>query len=284
MKKAEGYKNEKELTIEEKKEIIDFYYNNQDVNVEEIRKKFKLTKRAMPNIFKEFNINSLKRNRYTLDESFFDDIDNELKAYLLGYLFADGFVGNEKFNNIVFSQKIEDGESVVLFKNAINFTGDLRKVAPSKTSFPNSKEQLVINFSSSHMAKKLRAYGLIKKEDYAKFPKIKESLIRHFIRGYFDGDGSIVERKSSYKNNIYYGGLIEFIIHKNLLDSFLLIFSDIKFNVSHSKTEYMLYLKTSSNKFLQFFYDYFYKDSKYFLSRKKEKFDKIIGRINKETF
>ena len=284
MKRLEGYRNEKELNIEEKQEIIDYYYNNQNMTVEEIRKNFKLTKRALPIIFKKFNINTLKRNRYTLDESFFDDIDNELKAYLLGYLFADGFVGNEKFNNIVFSQKIDDAESVILFKNAIGFTGELRKSTPSKTSYPNSKEQFVINFSSIHMAKKLRSYGLTKKEDYIEFPKIKDSLIRHFIRGYFDGDGSIIQSKSSYKNNIYYGGLIEFIIHKNLVDKFLLIFNDINFNISSSKTEYMVYLKTSSKQSLKFFYDYFYKDSKYFLSRKKEKFDEIIGRINKEIY
>ena len=119
MKRLPGYKNEKELSLEEKEKIIKYYYDNPDKQVKEINKIFKLTKRTINNLFKEFNISSRRKNRYTLNECFFDIIDNELKAYLLGYLFADGFVGDEKYNNIVFSQKKEDAEAVKLLKESI---------------------------------------------------------------------------------------------------------------------------------------------------------------------
>ena len=40
MKKLPGYKNEKELTLEEKEKIIKYYYDNQHINIKEINKKF----------------------------------------------------------------------------------------------------------------------------------------------------------------------------------------------------------------------------------------------------
>ena len=282
MKKLPGYKNEKELTLEEKEKIIKYYYDNPHINVKEINKKFKLTNRTMKNLFKEFNIDSHKKNRYTINESFFDNIDCELKAYLLGYLFADGFVGDKKYNNIVFSQKEEDAESVELLKKSIKYTGKLRISEPGPKTFDNAQNQIVINFSSKHMANTLRNYGLLKKELYTSFPELNSDLIRHFIRGYFDGDGSISLTKSRYKDNIYYRGALNFIINKNLINFFLSLFNNVHFTIDQSKTDYMIYLKCGSKKDTKFFYDYFYKDSKYFLSRKKKKFDEIIGRINGE--
>lgn len=282
MKKLPGYKNEKELSLEEKEKIIKYYYDNPDKQVKEINKIFKLTKRAMNNLFKEFNISSRRKNRYTLNEYFFDIIDSELKAYLLGYLFADGFVGDENYNNIVFSQKKEDAEAVELLKKSIEYTGNLRTFKPRISSFNNSSDQVAINFSSMHMANTLRNCGLSKKEFYDKFPKLNNVLMRHFIRGFFDGDGSITLTRSTYKDKIYYGGAFNIIINKKLVNSFLNLFNEIHFTIDQSKTDYMVYLKCNSKKSIKLIYNYFYKDSKYFLSRKKKKFDEIIGRINGE--
>ena len=282
MKRLPGYKNEKELSLKEKEKIIKYYYDNPDKQVKEINKIFKLTKRTMNNLFKEFNISSRRKNRYTLNEYFFDIIDNELKAYLLGYLFADGFVGDEKYNNIVFSQKKEDAEAVKLLKESIEYTGDLRIFKPRISSFENSSDQVAINFSSMHMANTLKNCGLSKKEFYNKFPKLNNVLMRHFIRGFFDGDGSITLTRSTYKDKIYYGGAFNIIINKKLVNSFLNLFNEIHFTIDQSKTDYMVYLKCNSKKSIKLIYNYFYKDSKYFLSRKKKKFDEIIGRINGE--
>lgn len=282
MKRLPGYKNEKELSLKEKEKIIKYYYDNPNKQVKEINKIFKLTKRTMNNLFKEFNISSRRKNRYTLNEYFFDIIDNELKAYLLGYLFADGFVGDEKYNNIVFSQKKEDAEAVKLLKKSIEYTGDLRIFKPRISSFENSSDQVAINFSSMHMSNTLRNYGLSKKEFYDKFPKLNNVLMRHFIRGFFDGDGSITLTRSTYKDKIYYGGAFNIIINKKLVNSFLNLFNEIHFTIDQSKTDYMVYLKCNSKKSIKLIYNYFYKDSKYFLSRKKKKFDEIIGRINGE--
>lgn len=71
MQKLPGYRNEKELSLKEKLEIIKYYYDNPHIKVKEINEKFKLTVRTMGNLFKEFNIDSHKKNKYTVNESFF---------------------------------------------------------------------------------------------------------------------------------------------------------------------------------------------------------------------
>ena len=93
-------------------------------------------------------INSRKKNRYTVNESYFEKIDTERKAYWLGYLYADGFVGDEHYHNIVFSQKESDRYIVEAFARDINFTGEIRIGAPGRGTFKNGTPQAIVNFSS----------------------------------------------------------------------------------------------------------------------------------------
>jgi hypothetical protein len=50
-----------------------------------------------------------------------------------------------------------------------------------------------------------------------KFPKVPEKYFRHFVRGLFDGDGSVyVERKNNYLRVKLLSGSKSFIDHLNL--------------------------------------------------------------------
>lgn len=128
----------------------------------------------------------------------FENIDTEDKAYILGLFYADGFVtyNEEKYNYFsgiklhnqdvellnkikekfdFFNIKIEDNHSI-LRCNQKKFCQDMIKngVLPLKSSI--NKNNL-------------------------KFPKLSSFLISHFIRGYFDGDGSIYFNKNNSKNS-----------------------------------------------------------------------------------
>jgi hypothetical protein len=137
LKRKEGYRNIKELSEEEKDSIVNEYFSS-GLTIAKLGEKFKLTNRTLPAILKERKINTHKLNRYTLDENFFESIDTEEKAYWLGFLFADGFVGDNKHNNVVFSQKISDKEVVENFVAAIKFTGKMR-CYKSPTGFENGQ-------------------------------------------------------------------------------------------------------------------------------------------------
>lgn len=274
MRRKDGYRNEKELSEEEINNILKEYYDG-ELSITEIREKYLLTRRALPNIFKAKNINSHRKNRYTLNERYFQHIDSEEKAYWLGYLFADGFVGTTKTNNIVFSQKESDKEVVQQFAQDIDFTGKLRVAFPGKTAYDNAQNQIVINFSSSLMLQDLYNLNLFhnKLKNRNELPPIDHNLLRHFVRGLFDGDGCIMDNKSYYKDHEYHKYSCN--IAGNI--SFLEKIKDIlpvqcKFHDSHSPE--IKYLTCANNNSIKVLHDYFYKDATRFLQRKRNIFEK----------
>src|SRR5574344_1663522 len=182
--------------------IIEEYYKG--FSFEDICTKFNISKRALPRILKENNINSKLKNRYTLNEDYFEKIDTEEKAYWLGYLYADGYIGNDKINNIVLTSI--DIEHMSLFTKAIDLTIKPR-LDENAGGFIGSKPQARVNFSNKKMCKDLRRYGLFTKKSFEMetLPDINSSLLNHFIRGYFDGDGSIfhVTKRQEKKGKEY---------------------------------------------------------------------------------
>ena len=83
------------LNQNDKDIIISNYYNNVDLNFKELASICNVSERAFSRVLKENNINTKLKNRYIIkNEHYFDNIDTETKAYFLGLLFADGYVGS----------------------------------------------------------------------------------------------------------------------------------------------------------------------------------------------
>ena len=59
-----------QLNKEEKDYFIKLYYENTHLTVKQIGDALGLSKRCTMSIFKEYNINSKRKNRYTLDEKY----------------------------------------------------------------------------------------------------------------------------------------------------------------------------------------------------------------------
>jgi hypothetical protein len=115
------------------------------------------------------------------------------------------------------------------------------------------------------------------------FPKLSTELINHFIRGYFDGDGSIIATNKTLTFTICSGS-------ENFLQSILDILNFITLK------KYKIYKRINQNLYVLIInnYDdiikiknYLFDKSSIYLDRKKEKFDyincnkeKIISDIN----
>lgn len=141
-----------------------------------------------------------------MNYNYFDCIDTEEKAYWLGFIYADGYIskpermykgkikrGNYKFE---ISLKADDVLHLEKFKTAIEYDKDIKI---SKTNFIRSN-RCRISFNNKHFWNTLNDYGCTPvKSLNLKFPNDdifkNKKLIKHFIRGYIDGDGSI-----AYKN------------------------------------------------------------------------------------
>jgi hypothetical protein len=129
-----------------------------------------------------------ERNRlYSVNGNAFDVIDTEHKAYFLGLLYADGSVYKR---SLCFSQKERD-EILVKRLKAFLQSGHPIKKTMAKC---NGKEypQRRIFVTDEHLVDRLRELGIVAHRPTHKetVRQIPTELHRHFIRGFFDGDGS----------------------------------------------------------------------------------------------
>lgn len=130
---------------------------------------------------------------HSINETYFETIDTNEKAYWLGFLFADGGITYRlgRPNKTNFSLK--DPEPVITFKKHIesNHKLGIYDVFDKRTLKTYKRYSLQISNSifTSHVVSK----GLIGKHNYATtFPNIDEKFYSHFIRGLLDGDGHVV--------------------------------------------------------------------------------------------
>lgn len=219
--------------------------------------------------------------RYTFNNTIFNKIDTEEKAYWLGFLYADGNVSSKR-NRITIQINAKDKELIYKFLNFLN--------SDYKPSFPGDHIRLEIN--SKDIKLDLIKLGCVPcKSKILKFPNISQLHIEyynHFIRGYFDGDGCIWngKRKTMFlKNNktriihnvkFNLTGTIDMIenIHNILISENII--NKTKLNYS-KKINNCIQLEQSGRVKINNIYRYLYNKATIFLTRKKEKFETILN-------
>ena len=215
--------------------------------------------------------------KYHPDHSYFDNIDTEEKAYFLGYLFADGHVSSSSFRTVL---KLNKKDKVILdkFSHCIYGT-NLVKAAP--------QDCYSLSFSSKQLHSKLISYGCTPcKSLTLKFPEnIPSNMIHHFMRGYFDGDGSIVTYTDSGER---LNGRATITSTKDFCNKYKEIIQqscNINFNcISDSRlvangNNITINLTTAGNINVMRFYYFLYKNATIFLNRKRDKFKTIEKQI-----
>lgn len=134
--------------------------------------------------------------KYSLNENYFDIIDIPNKAYILGLLYADGSNCLSK-GTISISLQEEDKELLEYIRKEIGSDKPLEYLDYSnKNDFGYKyKNQYRLIMFSAHMCNSLKELGMIpNKSLQLTMPILREDLYSHFIRGYFDGDGSFCSR------------------------------------------------------------------------------------------
>lgn len=134
--------------------------------------------------------------KHVFNENYFDKINNEEKAYWLGFLAADGYVCQKNYR-IALTLKIEDINHLKKFADCIEYKGKIKTyfTVLGKNIKKNGKKDQYemgrIYLNSKKMYFGLNKNGIISNKSLIlKFPKfISNNLIRHYIRGYIDGDG-----------------------------------------------------------------------------------------------
>jgi len=222
-----------------------------------------------------------------IDYSYFKSIDTEYKAYILGFIYADGCVltkpkGNRQKQLIVSIQK-EDGYILEKLLKDINNNTLITRNPPS--AIKNGwKAQAQAVIASTEIVDDLIALGCLpnKSEVGLIFPKLDAEMIPHFIRGFFDGDGCITIKKDIYKGKkvttVNYSKRIALTsTDSSFLDILCKYLPITKLYKRVKKRKLLVHTYwIERQQDIQTVKNYLYNDATVFLKRKKEKFDMTI--------
>jgi predicted transcriptional regulator with HTH domain len=227
--------------------------------------------RDVVNKYDEIEIKKLNKIKY--NTKFFDIWSDEM-AYCLGLLYTDGCLSSTT-NNIVFAQK--DIELVEKFLNLFDCDAKILFRPERLTKSGKAGEMYVISLNGLDLYNQLIKLGLSPKKSLTiKFPAMPNKYVRHFIRGCWDGDGSVYfEKQSSHIKASFVSGSQEFLktmIHHLRIEGL----TEIKI-YKHSHTEAYYFRYTSPNDIYKLF-RYMYGDvpETQYLRRKYELFKQII--------
>lgn len=171
------------------KEIYQKEHIENELTYSQIREKYNIPRGTWDYwVRKKFRLRNDHR-KYRANDTFFSNIDTEIKAYLLGFLYADGYITND--GRIGCRLTADDDEIIKLIQKYIAVESPIRY-----TNYQNIKRrpQVVICWKSKQMYKDLLKLGFHTDKTHINsniFSFIPENLKLAFIRGYCDGDGSI---------------------------------------------------------------------------------------------
>lgn len=265
--------------INEINNIISEYEEN-GMSIVDIAKKHNVGDKQISKILKDNDVEIFNKGKFTkkyfADESYFENINNEYKAYFLGLLSADGNItSNDKIKRVSITLKKEDCYILEEMKNQIKYTGDI-KYYMDKTY--NSEYGIFQYFSSGKLYNNLIELGILPNKTFIfdfsyTYNKIPDNLKHHFIRGYFDGDGSITisKIKSNGKNRLTFKFKITGTHDTcNYISKILNIDTKI---YTYKRCVDTCDLETSKKEKIVEIYDIMYNDANIFFKRKKDRFD-----------
>lgn len=223
-----------------------------------------------------------RKRQCTLNENYFQELDSKDKAYFLGFIYADGFITKRSQGQNILGLTLAEIEPIDKFKKYIQTD---KKVGYYKKTngYSDKSYEYKLALISDKLVSDIEKLGVVERKTLTlTFPDIREDLIPHFIRGYFDGDGSVFLYKDSrkeYSYNEYLGinicGTKEFLValtkHLPFLEEGQCVYKEKRRETNCWN------LKMISNIRSLELYHYMYKDcDDLYLSRKKEKFENFI--------
>lgn len=169
------------------------------VPIVDVMEKYNVCYASVYNALKRYNIPYEYTNGRSIffDEDYFHIIDSEHKAYWLGFIFADGSVirSDKKvsnYNRLSISLSGHDKMHLEKILTDLKYPTDKISLTNTTTSF-GTHLVCSVKINSLKLVKDLILHNCHPRKTYVpSFPDdIPDSLINHFIRGYFDGDGCI---------------------------------------------------------------------------------------------
>lgn len=128
----------------------------------------------------------------TCNERFFEIIDSEEKAYWLGFIAADGCVTKNRNQNVLsIGLAACDRSHLLKFKKALESKGKVYTYEV-KDGFGGLRKRAHFTVRSERICRDLKSLKVRPNKSGRELVSdtIPSDLLRHFFRGYIDGDGS----------------------------------------------------------------------------------------------
>ena len=216
--------------------------------------------------------------QFKYNEHFFDKINTEERAYILGFIYADGTVSKNTF-----SLRLQEQDKEILDKihDCLEMEQELKFI-----SYPSNirKNQYCLSITNEHFIQELKNKGVVPNKTFKiEFPKwLDKKLYPHFIRGYFDGDGCVWfnHHKGEKKVQSMFGIVAteDFCleIQKILLENCQANLHIRKRFKDKPESYVIRQAECGGNKQVKRILDYLYKDSHIYLKRKYEKYLEVL--------
>lgn len=275
----------KDLRLRLKKENLRKLYLEEKMSLEDIARLYgvsrvavwkycnseRLTRRSRS----EARLEAQKRgkvpqNYFNINEQFFSKWSPEM-AYVLGLLMTDGCLNRVKNGSYRISLCLNDKE---LLQEVAKTIGSEHTIALSKCQ----NGLYIFIFGREKIAQDLIKLGMRPKKSLnLKFPDVPKEYLRDFIRGVFDGDGSVFYSKSKNSPLVskFVSGAENFILGiKNALESLGMSKKRLYLEKRKNPVYYIRYCHNDSLNLFKILYEGL-RDNLY-LKRKYDKFNAVI--------
>lgn len=269
------------LNDEEKLNIENLYKSGKSIS--KINNEFNYGKKRITYVLLSKGLMRKRTSKYKKNENIFEDINTQEKAYWLGFLYADGYISGSKRANLELCLQEKDKHHIESFKSFMESDANIKRKIAKLNGMEYISYRIVI--CSKKIVKDLESKGCIKKKSLIlEFPNeniLPKHLQRHFIRGYFDGDGSVVIGNVTNTDRV---NLITSIVGtKEFLQSINeILHREIGINDNKPKLENrrktFYSLAYGGNNQNEKIYNFLYNNSTIHLKRKENKFLAVLGR------
>lgn len=252
------FENKYYMFSEEELEAID-EYTSSDVTMLYIKEKYGYKQETFIKKLKILGYPTTRKYKVPLNRNVFNEISTEEDAYFLGLLLADGYIHENK-GMVRLKLQSCDIDILKKFCNYLETTHDSIKYENHTLT---GNLQCYVGIHSKEIIARLTKYGITQRKSCKEVPyyNIDETLLKHYIRGIFDGDGSI---KTNLKG-INICGSLEIL--KFICDAF-----DKHLDIKTTEKQYLMQGKIYKRYFtgdnMMKILDYLYSDASVFLDRK----------------
>lgn len=263
------------------KDVCEDYIKN-NLPMLNIRIKYNLTNRQIHRVLEKFDKKKTKSQAHTQSKkivgNYFENINTEDKAYFLGLLYADGCVNKD--NNRI-SLVLQYGDKNIVEKMSEHILQE------NKVKYNEKNNIIKLQFKYKQIKDDLIKHGCMPVKSFAiRMPTtIPKDLMRHFLRGLFDGDGCIHLYNSPYTSAT---SNVEFLKElQSYLKNNLGIITDVGSDKNGNPLIGDICFHRNGHKYL--FLNYLYKNSSLSINRKFKEYEKICsfienGRKSKSIF